>query len=216
MKVIGITGGVGCGKSEVLKYLKENYNSHILMADNAAKDLQLPGGVLYEPMLQLLRESGARIGQESEEELLLENGAINPKEMAARIFADKTLLERVNNLVHPAVTKFIVDSIESEREKGEIDFFFLEAALLIENGFDKITDRMWYIYCDLEERKRRLSASRGYSDEKIQQIVLNQLSEREFREHCDLVIDNSGDIKETGKQLDNALSVLSAESKNEI
>lgn len=208
MVTIGITGGVGSGKSEVLKFLQSHYNCRILMADNAAKDLEMPGGAVYEPLVQLLKQYPAADGQGSEGSLLDENGFINTKEMAARIFANPELLEKVNGLVHPAVIQYIVDTIEEEKQKGELDYFFLEAALLIETGFDKIVDHLWYIYCNEAERRHRLAASRGYSEEKTTQIIQSQLSEEEFRRHCDQVIDNSGSIEETGEQIIKALAEL--------
>lgn len=208
MITIGITGGVGSGKSEVLKFLQSHYNCRILMADNAAKDLEVPGGAVYEPLVDLLKQYPASDGQGSDGRLLDENGFINTKEMAARIFANPDLLTKVNELVHPAVIKYIVDTIDEERQKGELDYFFLEAALLIETGFDKIVDHLWYIYCNEAERRRRLAASRGYSEEKTTQIIQSQLSEDEFRKHCDRVIDNSGSIEETGGQIIRALAEL--------
>lgn len=208
MITIGVTGGVGSGKSEVLKFLKSHYNCRILMADNAAKDLEAPGGAVYEPLVQLLEQYPTSSTLKTGESLLDENGFIRTKEMAARMFANPELRAKVNGLIHPAVIKYIVDSIEEEKQKGELDYFFLEAALLIETGFDRIVDHMWYIFCNEAERRRRLAASRGYSDEKTTQIIQSQLSEEEFRNHCDQVIDNSGSIEETGEQIMKALEKL--------
>ena len=81
------------------------------------------------------------------------------------------------------------------------DFFFIEAALLIENGFGRIVDEMWYIYCPEAIRRQRLKESRGYSDEKIDSIMRAQLSEEEFRKGSDFVIDNGGTPEETKKQI---------------
>ena len=86
-----------------------------------------------------------------------------------------------------------------------MDFLFIEAALLIECGYDKIVDELWYIYADKEVRRQRLKESRGYSDEKIDNIFKNQLSEDKFRSHCKVVIDNSGTLEDTCKQIDRAL-----------
>ena len=111
MKLIGITGGVGSGKSELLRYIKEHYNCRILLSDDAAKELEKPGGSLYEPLITLLE------GYPTGRPLLGTGGAIIPGEMAARIFADKGLLAKVNALVHPAVRRYIEDEVEKEREK---------------------------------------------------------------------------------------------------
>ena len=198
MITIGVTGGVGSGKSEILRYLENKYQCRVLMSDNAAKALEVPGGVLYEPLIRLLTEypSGG-----DGEPLVLETGEINKKEMARRIFGSRELLESVNKLVHPAVNRYILDEIDREREAGEREFFVLESALLVENGYDRILDSMWYIYCSEEERIKRLKASRGYSDEKIRSIMGNQVSEESFRKVCDVVIDNSGDLTGPGGAL---------------
>ena len=90
MKIIGITGGVGAGKSRVLDYLKEHYNCRIMMTDQTAKDLQLPGGACYGPVLEILSEA------DTGRDLLAPDGTINKEEMAARIFADPDLLRRIN------------------------------------------------------------------------------------------------------------------------
>ena len=209
MITIGVTGGVGSGKSEILKYLDQNYNCRILMSDNAAKDLEQPGGPLYEPLVKLLSEKGGADGQRGE--LLMEDGAINKQEMAARIFADPALLQKINELVHPAVNRYILEEIDRERKASEHEFFILESALLIENGYDKILDSMWYIYCEESVRSERLRQSRGYSDEKIRSIMDRQVSEDVFRAHCDTVIDNTGEFDaETGaaRQVDRAIRRL--------
>ena len=100
MITIGVTGGVGAGKSEILRHLAEHYNSRILMSDNAAKDLEKPGGPLYEPLVSLLESEESAAG--STEPLLMPDKEINKAEMARRIFADAGLLKKINELVHPA------------------------------------------------------------------------------------------------------------------
>ena len=209
MITIGVTGGVGAGKSEILRYLDKNYNCRILMSDNAAKELEAPGGVLYEPLVKLLEESVSQTGEHGT--LLLENGEIDKQEMASRIFSDPLLLTKINELVHPAVNKYIHDEIEREKKSGEKEFFILESALLIENGYDRILDSMWYIYCEESVRSSRLKASRGYSDEKIRSIMMSQVSEEVFRTHCDTVIDNTHDFdgpQGAAAQVDEAIAGL--------
>ena len=162
------------------------------MSDDAAKELEAPGGILYEPLVRLLEEKTPENGACGA--LLLENGEIDKQEMAKRIFSDPMLLTKINGLVHPAVNKYIYEEIAREEKSGEKEFFVLESALLIENSYDKILDSMWYIYCEESVRSSRLKASRGYSDEKIRSIMMRQVSEEVFRNHCDTVIDNTGDF----------------------
>lgn len=191
MKTIGITGGVGAGKSEILKYIGEKYNCRIIISDIVAYELESPGHECYNNIVALLGS-----------DICDENGFIIKKAMAARIFADKELLEGVNAIIHPAVKKYILDEISEERERGIVDYCIVEAALLIEEGYEKILDELWYIRVDEEVRRSRLKSSRGYSDEKIDSIMRSQLSDEEYRRHCRAVIDNSTDLEETYKQID--------------
>lgn len=194
MKVIGITGGVGAGKSEILSYLKEHCNCRILMADRLAEELEQPGQDCYDQLLALLGR-----------EILQEDGRIDRKKMAARVFADKSLLEAVNAMIHPAVKQAILQIIRDEKEAARRDYLFIEAALLIEDGYAEIVDELWYIHTEEKVRRQRLKASRGYTDEKIDSILSEQLSEEEFYGHCHYVIENSGSLERVYEQLDKKL-----------
>ena len=180
MKVIGITGGVGAGKSEVLAYLAKRPACRIIMADRVAHELEEPGGVCHGRIVSLL-------GQE----ILAPDGSIDKAKMASRIFAEQDILRQVNEIIHPAVKEYITGVIAEEKKRGELSFLFLEAALLIEDGYERIVDEMWYIHTDEAVRRKRLKASRGYTDAKIDAIMQEQLSEDAFYRHCSVVIDNS-------------------------
>ena len=194
MKLIGITGGVGAGKTMVLGLLKELCRCRVLLADEVGNEVKLPGQPCYERLVQLLGR-----------QVLAEDGTIDKKKMAGLIFSDPALLDRVNGIIHPEVKRYILEQVEEERRKGEADYFFLEAALLIECGYEAILDELWYIHADAPVRMARLKESRGYSEEKIRQIFESQLSEAEFRAHCSVVIENNGDLQETRRQLEAAL-----------
>ena len=194
MKVIGITGGVGSGKTQILDYLRQRTNCRIIVADRVAQELEEPGGVCYEQIIALL-------GQE----ILAEDSRIDKIKMAARIFSDKNLLVRINEIVHPAVKEYILRAIAEEREAENIHYLFIEAALLIEDGYCEIVDEMWYIHTDEQVRRDRLKLSRGYSDEKIDSIIREQLTEEEFYRHCSVVIDNSKTLQSAFGQIDEKL-----------
>ena len=195
MRIIGITGGVGSGKSAVLNYIKEHYNVRIIFTDDVANEMKEPGGICYNSIVSLL-------GTDS----LNPDGTIDKKKMAARIFADDELLKKVNDILHPAVEEYVRAQIKKERIKNEIDFLFIEAALLIEVGYrDKFLDEMWYVYAPPDIRRQRLKESRGYSDEKIDDIFEDQLTDDVFRKKCDKVIDNSGTQISAFRQADEIL-----------
>ncbi len=194
MKIIGITGGIGAGKTEVLAYIKGKYNCEVLLADEAAHQVKEPGGGCYEALVALLGR-----------EVLAPDGRIDRKKMAEKMFGDETVLRQVNALIHPVVREHILKEIERAGREGKIDFLFIEAALLIEGGYADIVDELWYIYAGEEVRRRRLKHFRNYSDEKISGILGRQLSEEEFRKHCKVVINNGGSLADTYEQIDEKL-----------
>ena len=197
MRFIGITGGVGAGKTEILNYIRRHYKCEIYLADRVAEQLQEPGTECFEALVKLL---GAGI-KTSE-------GCLDRAKMAGLIFTDPALLEQVNEIVHPAVKRFLLEKLKAAEESGETELFFVEAALLIEGGYRALADELWYIYADEAVRRRRLSRERGYSEEKISQIMSRQLAEEKFRENCDFVIDNSGTLEESYRQIDRKLEAF--------
>lgn len=194
MQLIGITGGVGAGKTEILQYIKKHYLCEIYLADQVAHEVQAPGGICYKELVALLGE-----------DVLKEDGTIDRPKMASRIFLDKELLLKVNALVHPAVQRYLLERIEKAKKNPEIEIFFIEAALLIETGYKEIVDELWYIHAEEKVRRRRLETNRGYTPEKISQIMEKQLSEEAFRLACDFTIDNSRSLEESFIQIDDRL-----------
>ncbi len=193
MKVFGITGGVGAGKSEVLTYLGQNYDATVIQADEAGYLVMLPGGECYGEIVKLFGR-----------QITTETGELDRKRIAEIVFQDEEKLKALNAIVHPAVKRYIKKAIAAA-EKAGTEYVFVEAALLIEEKYDEICDELWYIYADEEVRKERLIEGRGYSEKKVLEIMANQLSEDEFSSHCDFEIDNSGDFEETKKQLDHRM-----------
>ncbi|XME03915.1 dephospho-CoA kinase [Lachnospiraceae bacterium C1.1] len=195
MKIIGITGGVGAGKSAIMEFLGKNYNAKVVRADEVAHLVTQPGKACYMRLVSLLND-----------DILREDGSIDRQKMAAKIFTDKGLLASVNSIIHPAVREYIIQDIEREEKLGKRDFYFLEAALLIEEGYEQVCDELWYIYASDDVRRQRLKMSRGYSDEKTESIMKNQLSDDMFRRYARVVIDNSGTLEESFKQIEGVIN----------
>ena len=187
MRFIGITGGVGAGKSEILGYLAKKPDTRVMLADEIAHELMSPGTECYDRICETF---GA-------EDIFL---------LAAVIFSDEKKRDALNGIVHPAVKKYIRTVADTERENGVLKILVLEAALLIEEHYDEICDELWYIYTREDIRRERLMASRGYSTEKVDRIFASQLTEEVYREHCRVVIDNNGSVAEAFAQIDRALS----------
>ena len=176
MRFIGITGGVGAGKSAILAHLASKPGIRVMLADEIAHDLMQPGTECFDRA-----------------------------QLAAVIFSDDRKREELNAIVHPAVREYVLQQKEAEERAGKLFLLVLEAALLIEEHYDEICDELWYIYTTEENRRARLKASRGYSDAHVDRIFASQLSEEEYRRHCRVVIDNNGTLEETLTQTDEAL-----------
>lgn len=190
MKIIGITGGVGAGKSEVLNFIAGRYDATVVEADQVGYLVMQPGKEAFEPVAELFGPS-----------VVKEDQTLDREKIAQIVFEDRQLLEKLNAIVHPAVKRYIRRAIQMEQEAGT-EIFVVEAALLIEDKYDEICDELWYIYADENVRMHRLMKNRGYSAEKIRGILANQLSEEEFESHCDFEIDNSGDFQDTVRQIE--------------
>lgn len=194
MKVIGITGGVGAGKSELLKYISLKYNSGVIYSDNVANEIKKKGTKCYDKIVSLLGKT-----------IVGEDGEIDKTKMAAMIFANDDLLYKVNDILHPAVEEYIDEKVSFESKENKLDFLFIEAALLIESGYKEKVYEMWYVKASKDVRRKRLKESRGYSDSKIREIFDSQLSDEEFIKGSDFVIDNDRDISFSEKEIDNRL-----------
>lgn len=194
MKIIGITGGIGAGKSSVLTYIQKNYNAKVIIADQVAHMLEEPGQACY---YSIVEEFGSNI--------LNADMTINRQRLALIVFEEEKKRLKLNAIVHPKVKEYIIGEIKKEQEEGNLSFVIIEAALLLEDRYDLICDEVWYIYTQEDKRRQRLKSSRGYSDDKIDYIMNSQLTEEEFRKRCDIVIDNSQEEYNTQIQIDKAL-----------
>ena len=194
MKFIGITGGVGAGKSALLEYIRKHYLCRIYLADEVAHLVKQKGTDCYEKLVECLGP-----------DVLDEDGEIDKKKMAAKIFSDDALLKKVNSLIHPAVKEYLLEQLRILKSEKDVELFFVEAALLIETGYKALVDEMWYIYADENVRRDRLMKSRGYTSDKVDSIMKQQLSEEKFREAADFVIDNSSNLEDAYHQIDKKL-----------
>ena len=195
MKIIGITGGIGSGKSAVLDLLEKKYNAYIVETDKLAHRLMEPGQDAYN---QIVKEFGR--------EILSEDGKINRQVLGGIVFQDARALKGLNGIVHPAVKRYIQTEIEEKRKENKTAVYVVEAALLIEDGYRLICDELWYIHAEKEKRIQRLLLGRGGNREKWENIMKNQSSDEYYRENCDVVIDNGKNLEWTDMQINRLLS----------
>lgn len=190
MKVYGITGGAGTGKSEVIKMLQQNFGGCVIMSDEVARELMQKGNISY----QLIVEYFGR-------DILMDDGEIDRKKLADHVFNNKEALEKLNSMTHPYVKDEIRKLIAEAEASGECRFVALESAILLECGYEDICDEFWYVYTKPEIRRQRMKETRNYSDEKIDSVMRNQQPDEAFFEQCSFVIKNNTTLSDVYAQL---------------
>lgn len=186
---IGITGGIGSGKSTVTKYLvKKGYE--VIDCDKLARQVVEKGS----PALGKLAEAfGTGI--------LDEEGNLNRAATAELVFHDEEKREQLNSITHSAIYD-IIDSIVSEKPDG---LFFIDAPLLFESGMEKDMDVVWLVSCRDDVRVRRIEQRDGMDAEMIQARIASQMSEDEKRRKAGEILDNSGTREELYEQVERLL-----------
>lgn len=185
-RIIGVTGGLGAGKSTVLSILKEEYGARVILADEVGRSLMEPGQSCYE---EIIRTFG--------EDMRNEDGSLNREKLGSEVFQNAKELSALNRIIHPAVKQ----KIREEILKLDEGLIVIEAALLVEDHYDEICDELWYVYAPTQERVKRLYENRGYSEVKSYSIIHNQLSVTEFKKACDYLIDNGGSLEHVREQI---------------
>lgn len=188
MRVIGLTGGIGSGKSLLAKLFQREYGAELLIADDLGHVAMEPGTVGYDRII-------ARFGFE----VVGEDDLLDRNLLAQRIFGDEQARRDLNEIIHPIVTEYIEEYIH--QREGEEGIIVLESAILFESGCDRFCDSIWYVHVSDRVRRKRLADNRGYTPEKTQSIMEKQLSEQDFLQRCDIVIENDGTVKELQEAL---------------
>lgn len=189
--IVGITGGVGTGKSTILQILKDEYNAAVIMADDVAKELMEPGQPSYRAVVEYF---GTEI-------LSGEEGSpIDRVKLAGIVFSDPDKLSALNLLTHPLVRIRILELIDVYNRQN-YDLIIVESAILIQAHYLDLIDELWVVYADYDTRVERLISSRGYTVEKIDNIISNQLSDDEMKRYASFLIDNTGTIDDVRRQL---------------
>lgn len=196
--LIGLTGGIACGKSTVLAALQER-GASTLDADRVVHELQQPGTPVYDA---IVAEFGAEI-------LSAPGGPIDRPRLGAIVFNDAAALKRLERIVHPAVRtsirNWLAELADSARsEGGPRPVAVIDAIRLIEGGYTEFCDSVWIVTCTPEQQVARLRENRGMSEADARRRIAAQPPQESRLSYADVVIDNSGTPEATYKQIDAA------------
>jgi len=186
MRVLGVTGGTGTGKSTVCRIL-EGQGGFVIDADRIANAQQKKGCPAFNEIVEYFGE-----------QVLLPDGELNRTLLAAVVFSDAEKLRVLNGIVHKYVSLEMKERVRAA-EKNGARFAVLDVPIPIEDGFFDIADCVWAIVANDDIRTSRIIARSGISENEAQLRIAAQLSNREYSELADVVIDNETDFESLEK-----------------
>ena len=186
---IGLTGGIGCGKSTVTRILAQ-LGATVMDADKIAHSTYAPGGPAYDGVV-------AAFGKE----VLAQDGSVDRTKLGPIVFKEPLKLGKLQDAVWPATKQRIRELIAEARAKGETKPIIVEAAILIEAKWQSVFDEIWLITASKEQVIARVERDRGLKPEQTEARIRAQLPDEERRKHATVVIENNGTIPELEAQL---------------
>lgn len=183
MKVIGLTGGIGSGKSTVSRILAE-LGAVVMDADKV-------GHQAYQPGTETWKDVVAAFGKE----VVAADGSIDRRKLGAIVFGDPEALKRLNQIVHPRMYDMMAEQIEEYRQQG-VNVVVLDAAILIEANWTPLVDEVWVTVASEPTVVRRVRERTGLPEEQIRSRIRSQLSNEERKKQASVVISNDGGLHE--------------------
>lgn len=199
MRVIGLTGGIACGKSTVSHQLHEEYGAVILDADVIAYELAKPGNTLWSAFIS--RYGKDRISQG--------DGTLNRSAVSEIVFRDPKEKQWMDETAHPMIRQKLLEELANYRNM-ERQVVVLDVPLLFEAGWETLSTEVWVVYVKAEIQLRRLMERNGITEEMARTRIAAQMSLEEKKKRADIVIDNSGSREETMTQVREAFARLHA------
>ena len=178
MIVIGLTGGIGTGKSEAARILEE-IGAYIIDADRLGHSAYLPHSEIWE---EVVKEFGDGV--------LLPDEEIDRKKLGSIVFNDPVQLAKLNEIMHPRMGKMVANIIEG----ADAEVVVVEAALLLEAGWDALVDEVWCTGASEDIVIDRLEARNGLNKEEAQKRIKAQMSVDERKSRSQVMIENNGDL----------------------
>jgi len=196
--LIGLTGGIGSGKSIVAGMFK-SLGAYIIDADQISRELMTPGSETYKKVVNTF-------GQE----ILKDDQGIDRKKLGDIVFGDPEEIARLNECTHPAIFREVDREIDEIRQKNPDGIIIIDAALLIETAAHERFDKLIVVYADEETQLKRLKERDGFPEEEAQKRISSQMPLKDKIKYADYVIDNDEGLENTQKQVEEIYKKLSA------
>ena len=191
-RVIGLTGGIGSGKSTASAMLSE-LGARVVDADKIGHWVYRPGSEGFRTVVDAFGP-----------EVVAADGTIDRARLGAIVFADPDARARLNAIVHPLIGAELAARVAGARDDGYDLPVVVEAAILIEAGWKALVDRLWVVSVEPETAIARVVASRGVSRDEVERRLRAQLPDTERRRQADLVLDNNDGLDALRRQVEAA------------
>lgn len=188
MLVIGLTGGIACGKSTVAEMLRA-LGARVVDADEVARQVMTPGS----PVL-------ARVVERFGREILKPDGTLDRRRLGGLVFGDRQAREDLNRLTHPAILDAIRRRLEEARREG-VETLVIDAPLLLEAGMEDWVDEVWVVACSREQQIDRLRRRDGFALAEAEARLAAQMPLEQKLRRAHRVIRNEGSLEETRRQV---------------
>lgn len=189
MKIIGVTGGIGSGKSTVSRILRD-LGAKIVSADKIARDIVHKG---EKALLEIVEHFG--------DEILTSNGELDRKKLGTIVFGNNEKLEVLNSITHKYIVEKIVNIVEQFKMDNKSGIMVIDAPIPVEHGFIDIVDQVWVVTADIDVRVKRIIERDGITREEALSRINSQKKESEYLDIADEVLVNNGEIEELEKEV---------------
>ncbi|WP_026487383.1 dephospho-CoA kinase [Caldanaerobius polysaccharolyticus] len=190
MKVVGLTGGIGSGKTTISRILRD-LGAYIIDEDVVSRILMQKGQKVYDDIVGYFGDG-----------ILKENGEIDRKKLGSIVFADKEKLQVLNEITHPAMVEYTKREIERIISQKKHKLIVIDAAILVEMGLDKLVDEIWVVYVDRSTQIKRVMARDGLSYSEALNRISAQMPAEERLKFGDEIIDNTRPLDEVRAQVE--------------
>ncbi|MDE0008595.1 MAG: dephospho-CoA kinase [Gammaproteobacteria bacterium] len=200
MRVIGLTGGIASGKSTAARHL-ETRGAVMIDADKL-------GHRAYEPDTEAFRKVVQAFG----DDIVSDDGQINRRALGGKVFGNPDELDRLTGIVWPEIRKMALAEIDAARAEGTAKAIVLEAAVLLEAGWQDIVDEVWVIYAEREQAIARAMARDGLDEAAVSARIDAQMTNEQRIEQSDVAFENATTAEALCERLDERWAALTSES----
>jgi len=190
MLKIGLTGGIGAGKTVVSDYF-QHLGVAVLDTDIIAREVVQPGSEVLQQLAQCFGN-----------DILNPAGALQRERLRAKVFSDPTKKQTMEDIIHPAIRQRLLQQLETLASAATSPYCIIVIPLLLEKNWQALVDRVLLVLAPEQEKIKRIKARQEISHDEIQQIMLAQASDDQRRAIADDILDNDGNIEQLHRQID--------------